>query len=211
MCIRDRFDPQNWTYPKNDIHKYFELKTKLNNIVREKARMICFSIDEPQFRISVYGHRSSGMWAHYGDKHRGVCVLLDRDTFIHENKKIIDIKGRVKYTNELKKPEINLSTIQEIDDSTVDNLIKELRNSIFFTKLKDWRYENEYRIVNYRHPETEFASIKDSIVGIVLGMRVNDNYLPTILRLTHKSTKVYKAVFHNKYILKDCINGHIRY
>ena len=206
-----QFDPENWTYPDNDIHKYFELKTQLNHIVRENARMICFSFDEAPTWLSVYGYRSSTMWAHYGDKHKGVCVVLDRNKFVKENRARIDLLGKVKYTKELKKPEINLASINVITEKTVQNVVRELRQVIFFSKLKDWRYENEYRVVNYKNPTVEFCSIKDSLVGIILGMRVNDNYLPTILRLVNKNVTISKAIFHNKYILKECINGYIKY
>jgi len=205
-----QFDPENWTYPDNDILKYFDLKSKLNHIVRENARMICFSIDDTTW-ISVYGYRSSGMWAHYGNKHKGVCVVLDRNRFVNENRKWIDLVGRVKYTNELRKPEINLTNINTIDEKTVQNTVKELRQAIFFSKLKDWRYENEYRVVNYNNPLVKFCSIKDSLVGIILGTRVDDNYLPTILRLVNNNVTISKAVFHNKYMLKECINGYIKY
>lgn len=206
-----QFDPKNWTYPDNDIHNYFTLKTQLNQIVREKARMICFSIDEAPSWISVYGYRSSSMWAHYGDKHKGVCVVLDRNKFVKENRKCIDFLGKVKYTNELRRPEINLSSINAITEKTVQNVIRELKHAIFFSKLKDWRYENEYRVVNYNNSSVEFCSIKDSLIEIILGTRVNDNYLPTILRMVSKKATIRKAVFHNKFILKECINGYIQY
>ncbi|WP_157687193.1 DUF2971 domain-containing protein [Burkholderia lata] len=76
------------------------------------------------------------MWAHYGDRHRGICLGFDVvDAEIHQ----------VQY-------EANKLTglLEHIESGS--HLLEEQFRAILTTKFKDWEYEREWRI---------FASLKN--------------------------------------------------
>lgn len=45
----------------------------------------------------------------------------------------------------------------------------------YFTKLKDWENENEFRILAYGDDDFYIPQIKEAIVGIVIGEQIKSN------------------------------------
>ena len=70
------------------------------------------------------------MWAHYADKHRGICLQFD---IVEDDRNALDALMHVQYTN------MNYS-FNYIHDS--DGYIRKL----VCTKALDWAYENEIRV-----------------------------------------------------------------
>lgn len=62
------------------------------------------------------------MWAHYGDKHKGVCVELDKCDFLQENISLIhsDLLRPINYKefdptkSQEKHKEVNLDTMKKL-------------------------------------------------------------------------------------------------
>lgn len=77
------------------------------------------------------------MWAHYAAGHRGVCLKFR----MNEWSKAGDLDGwvirKVRYS--IERPLLDLSHTEQ--DTT------ETLNGIAFTKHRDWRYENEWRML----------------------------------------------------------------
>ncbi len=71
------------------------------------------------------------MWSHYGERHKGMCLGFEA----HDNllKPIAYKRRRIVLT-------------QWRDDNSV-NPPTELKESLLYTKFKDWNYENERRVV----------------------------------------------------------------
>jgi hypothetical protein len=75
--------------------------------------------------------RSPVMWAHYADKHTGVCLGFD----------VADaLLTKVKYTNK----KINASFGEHLPSF---GLSADLLTKLVSTKALDWKYENEYRVM----------------------------------------------------------------
>lgn len=111
------------------------------------------------------------MWSHYADSHKGVCVGFDfskKPLIINKNEYVFE---EVKYDDRNK--------IDDID----------LRMSSLLYKFKDWKYENEFRLIldnstnfdkNYNlRINVEF--IKEIVFGILtpikyIGALINELY-----------------------------------
>jgi hypothetical protein len=86
----------------------------------ENIGLICFSED----------FRSPVMWAHYGDKHYGVCLGFDvRDDLA---KKVQYKPDRLKRLLDTSKPLLGLDA-EKLED-------------VLLTKYQDWSYEREWRV-----------------------------------------------------------------
>jgi hypothetical protein len=75
--------------------------------------------------------KSPAMWAHYADKHRGICLGMDvKDSLVSEVK-YTDEKIRVEFGQHLPK----------------HGLSAELLSRVLLTKATCWLYENEHRLL----------------------------------------------------------------
>lgn len=63
-----------------------KLTEEISEVLRDDCKMICFSKNYKQ----TLGSELSPMWAHYGGKHKGICLKIDKEKFLEENKDIID-------------------------------------------------------------------------------------------------------------------------
>ncbi len=115
------------------------------------------------------------MWAHYGNNHKGYCVIFelnfkklfevlliseDKQSEWHHNfyakkeiiycevNKLVDVKTvitRVNYMDQLELPEIIMDEMINIYDEYEKT--KYLINNSLGVKHKDWEYEDEYRLI----------------------------------------------------------------
>ena len=120
----------------------------VSTLIRKHCKMLCFSMDYQDF----FGYEYSRMWALYGDNHTGVCIALDKEKFIEENKKFIQpelFKEIQYYEFKVANPQTNI----EIDFEQIRNggiyayIQGEFRpkniDYLFFTKNKEWESERE--------------------------------------------------------------------
>lgn len=148
------------------------------------------------------------MWAQYAENNNGVCFIFDKSklTFCIEKqlKNNLILSNSIDYVSNFKSTEFNqdvyndfLIYIDQKKDSTDQkNIYKQknkkdcdfLKNHLdfvmfnYFTKLDDWKNENEYRFLAYGKKEYYVPNIFDSIVGIVVGEKIEDSNL-TIIKL----------------------------
>ncbi len=95
------------------------------------------------------------MWAHYGDCHRGFVVGFDTDSEFFKRGALGGLR-KVTYANtRARVPERDgrYATREELDS---------YNKSVFFTKSRDWRYEEELRIL--RHPQ-DADCVRDGLNG----------------------------------------------
>lgn len=170
--------------------------SEVNALLKKNCKTLCFSQDYK----GKWGCASSQMWAHYGDKHRGICLELDKKAFIKENPHIDwSLFKNVKYVNH-KIPKIsdkpndnpfNQKTINYISakkagfENYVLNVFRKKHLDYFyFTKNKEWESEREIRIIHFGDDSIkEFCSIKGSLRNIHLGIKFDDAELPSIQKL----------------------------
>ncbi len=105
-------------------------ENKIQKRVDTQARILSFASGR-----NAPGHPL--MWAHYADGHRGACLKFHMNEWC----KAGDLQGwvirKVRYS--IERPLLDLSGTEQ---DTTDTL-----NRIAFTKHKNWRYENEWRMV----------------------------------------------------------------
>lgn len=117
------------------------------------------------------------MWAHYADGHKGFCVEYDFST---EFRKQMVSFNRVRYdTVDLSKEKLSIT-------------------EAFATKSKEWKYENEVRLISYNSEidgdfDTVFLDELSSIVAIYFGLKCSDERISIIKTLLKgRGIKLYQ-------------------
>lgn len=141
---------------------------------------------ENNFEDYKYGVSRSAMWAHYGDMHKGVCIIFDGKV-LHENicKKVTELGGNpdedvrcgfVRYDF------VNSVVPNKGATEDVYSLIQNYELN-FLRKSSDWKSEHEFRwIVAGKQQSNLLVSIRDAVKGIIVGSDFNDIYLPLLER-----------------------------
>lgn len=158
-----------------------ELWGRLRDLIDTKYKVCCFSGDYLKNNEKYFGYQLVRMWATYGDNHKGVCLVIDKEKFSEENK--VDNKNtflqEINYgtsaSNIIYKESKNLNTNY---NQATEDLINYNLNTIFFSKHHDWITENEIRFLT--NSNKKFCSIENSLQKIVLGMDFNLKYRPSI-------------------------------
>lgn len=117
---------------------------------------------------------------HYGDNHKGVCLEIDKEKFIAENingtqntiKIDPDYLREIKYFNNINTITVDYDKFKsKISKKYTQQLQKQNIENLCFTKLNDWSYESEYRLLHIsNNTENEYCSIRNSLTSIYLGI-----------------------------------------
>lgn len=146
----------------------------------DKYRFVCFSKD----RRDVPGFKLPTMWAHYGEKHKGVCLEIDLDKIDFSiYKKGSIIKKSVKYDIPDSESKVILGTPVQNETPTdfirrsISEHVEKWESANIFTKLKDWKIENEYRIV-YKNDDNDehYLDISQALTHVYLGINASKNW-----------------------------------
>ncbi len=100
---------------------------KLQSIIDETSRLIKADMDR-RYRVYCLTTKPACplMWAHYGDKHHGICLEFDATQK--------DLCAAIKVQYRETYPTFPLNDGEDI--------------SPFYTKSADWEYEDEYRLIS---------------------------------------------------------------
>lgn len=148
-----------------------------------KAHVLCLSRDTKDSSGLVRrGYAISALWAHYGDKHAGVCLALDR-TLLHERlRKAYGeesvIGAPVSYDTARTTGATWGVHSQDLLSRGLIAFRKDVREFLpnrWLVKDEDWGAEREYRFL-VRDLQTEFAYI--DIEGCVVGICAGDRFPP---------------------------------
>ena len=125
--------------------------------IRLSYKQISFTMDYDTY---FKGCMSPMMWGLYADKRKGVCIEIDYEKLALPE---ACMAHSIIYKPVLKKKQqiaANVHTIMQ-----VRNYIKKNKLSIFFTKHKCWKEENEFRIVSN---QDDFLDIREAISAVYL-------------------------------------------
>jgi hypothetical protein len=131
------------------------------------------------------GHSRPAMWWHYGDKHRGACLVFDKvalDAAVRAAPNALHpiLCGRVEYHNPSPLAsflgsnlglDIDCVSLLQfgVDEAAKRHLGRHAR-MLLFTKLRDWEPEREFRwAVSVDSEEDHFIEFAGSLVGIIIG------------------------------------------
>ena len=150
------------------------------------------------------------MWDQYADKHKGVCLMFDRDKINEDISKVYGDykihKRKVKYLHEpipetiknIKYEELIKFGIKEV----IQKKIEENVNRFFFQKALDWQSEFEYRwliVTKENVEEYLYFPICNAIRAIILGTNINDE--------NEKKLIDYSKMFKVRLYRMDWMNG----
>ena len=118
------------------------------------------------------------MWAQYADNHHGVCLEIDEDLFISENRHLNIFKfENIQYKLEIKaRLHWNINVCRE---ENIQSIIDSHFSSLFLTKSHYWEKEYEKRLLLFEDDLCKLRIAK-SLIGIHYGLS-HDNSLDVAL------------------------------
>lgn len=170
---------------------YF-MKTYWFNEIRNNYGISCFTKDpsEPL------------MWAHYADKHSGLCLIYDQNKILHGLKDIDDLFDYclIDYLN---KPVV---TFYEKNNQIEFNS----NIPIISSKSVHWKYEKEIRLFTevglyYKKQGTSFSVLPSSLKGIIYGAKMSEDNLNAISYILRNDPLYKHVIEYQAYI--DYMNG----
>ncbi|MFA5251280.1 MAG: DUF2971 domain-containing protein [Phycisphaerae bacterium] len=198
--------PANWEQKLNEQFEKGEIQKNLRDVTRASINYY----RRKSFLLSVSQEaRSTVMWAHYADKHKGAVIGIDFDRILLKS----GIKmHRVTYSEQ--RPKINI-----LDDSEKAKYYETL-----VTKSTEWTYEREFRVIfddaylmdleqqglaclkDFNGKKTWFLRLDPkSIKEIIFGLYTEDGLKLAIRKLTEQSElqhiKLYQAEESETYTL----------
>jgi hypothetical protein len=201
-----RFDGVSWTGedpPTNDLHM---IREQFIDKQLKYSKIFCTTIDSDKNPYRLNTKRCFGrprMWAQYGDNHKGVCFVFDRESLKSKILKSVPDgmefwADNIEYKDDLKNVSAGSSTFyyKRADwgkiEVAIKNHIERYKEAFFFRKDSDWIGESEWRGVIYQEKEGHvYFGFGDSLKAIVMGVDCPDVYLPTLQKLA-KSIPIFK-------------------
>jgi hypothetical protein len=98
---------------------------------------------------------SAMMWSHYADSHRGICIGFDSG---------MDIFAKAQ--------PVTYSHVRHTVDPVHDSNEQRLANSLLL-KSADWKYEKEWRYIDFEVGPGKYQLTGPVIRGVVLGARIS--------------------------------------
>jgi len=146
------------------------------------------------------------MWSQYGDNHKGVCLIFDKEELNESFRYLnpIGIKSKeVQYLSNLEKT-INHIFIAPLEHQSILKDPRELYKVInsnyimdnrFFRKHIDWKDENEFRWLLFMEETNDvYAYCEKALKAIVFGCDVPQSYYSS---LKYYAIPTYSLIFIN--------------
>jgi hypothetical protein len=168
---------------------YFKTLATLDHL-KETVRIISFTADDETqaFVDGVFarGFSHPRLWEQYADDHRGVCLCFKKDPLIQEaTRQDRELRhGPVVYRNgsiDLHATSVDLNRVQTVGaEATLEEHLAGHFDELFFTKLRDWETEVEYRLATrfYEDDLDIYLDVSASLDSVILGALVARQYGP---------------------------------
>lgn len=135
-------------------------------------KQISFTTDQ----VPKRGYDIPAMWGHYAEKGKGVCLVFDKRSLVNY------VKGRktlyskeVEYFDSLRPDDFQYNEHY----GAIEKYIRESKDTLFFHKSNDWRYEQEYRVITLTK-NLKSINVKNSLVGAILFSESKDGLLNSV-------------------------------
>ncbi len=142
-----------------------------------------------------FGHLKSRMWQQYGDSHNGTCLVFSKADLIKNMKNVASKENfflwhkKIEYKNpgDIKWPTLKIKS--EIDRNNIDDIFAQTYKETLFTKDKDYKDENEYRLYAYSLNEDSqieeiFVDVSHCLKAVICGDRCSKNSLKEIYKIS---------------------------
>ena len=214
--LRGTNDPKESKNWKFDFHlgdgaspshiESMELWEIISEEIKSKCKVLCFSKDKKglgdDFLNDIYlrGFAKSRMWAQYGDNHKGVCLIFNKQSIeallIEQFGSISDLYATdIKYKNRPLKGDIfkspyslNYPLLKELGVTEyVRRHIYTHNDELIFEKSLDWRDEDEYRyMLLIENINNQYLKYENALCGVVFGADTDDKDQRRIFQMTYK-------------------------
>lgn len=137
--------------------------------------------------------RSALMWSHYADSHKGVCLGFDANVDIFAKAQ------RVSYSS-------TRSAVDPVHDSNREGLSKSL-----LLKAYDWRYEREWRYIDFRRLPGIHRLPENALCEVVLGARISasdEGYILEWIADMKVEPRIVRAVISHDHFRVDLTPHH---
>ncbi len=184
---------------REEVLLFAEMNRKAEGIQHE-VKVLSLTRDDtsprpPETAIFGSGLVHPRLWEHYAENHHGVCLCFDLGG-------LIDMLGALRETGRFdhgpviyRDGEIDLAARQFLlsearkhgPDKAIRDHVANHVAELFFTKLRDWETEFEYRFtVHGSDPDPVFVSVRHALRAVVIGAATNTNYLPALGELVDR-------------------------
>lgn len=170
-----------------------ELWQLIDTHLRRHAKVGCFTQDWelPEHvadRDALRGWAHLSLWAHYGERHAGVCLRFDRERLVAALERSAGTgphwAGEVRYTRTSLGPlhPIDLGQVNEFGVDAVALAFAVLNHDmVFFRKHADWETESEYRLVLLGNSVAPaYIDVREALTGVVLGEGFPHHSMPEL-------------------------------
>ena len=169
-----------------------EKMMEASELILNNVHTFCTSIStnsETDF-ISKTSFGKPKMWAHYGQKHKGICLLFGKEEL---KKKIVSSNPQKNWINEIRygykeEPKRDYTPysiyIKNNVEEEVINHLDIYKDELLFKKNPDWSSEAEYRFAIYCREEYFNVEIESSLKAVILGYHFSDVYIDLIKEIS---------------------------
>ena len=185
-------DPNRWVFKNWEKGNTSEtIRDQLSDHFKNRTKVVCFSRDIQgdwgpgccPIDFCARGHSKPRMWATYGDDHKGVCLIFDRELLERAFKNGLNGRGQllpggaVHYGDKLPDDERKAAVFDQKEladdfEKTLRQKIKDHHDIYFFYKHVDWSTEDEYRfIITGGEPGPIELAFGNALVGVVVGIK----------------------------------------
>ncbi|QYJ03246.1 DUF2971 domain-containing protein [Nocardioides panacisoli] len=195
-----------------------ELWREIDRHIRMHSKVACFTNDwdlpeAVSDRNALRGWSHLSLWAHYGQRHAGLCLRFDRQKLLSafeaaKCSAVHQFSGDVRYrTVSLGSgPEaINLRQIQEFGaDAAALRYSETHQQDLFFSKHIDWSNESEFRLVRTDLSLSPFnLDITDALNGVFLGDEFPQERIAALQAVLWPlgSVPTFQLRFHNRHLV----------
>jgi len=190
----------------------------LSDALKDHARVLCFCTDTAPLTgdhlhdVNMRGFSKPRMWAQYGDGHRGVCLVINKERLEQELKrtclpKAIDVYGGlVSYVDKSVHDApfggpfvLGADELAErgFEQYWKDHAIQ-YHKELYFEKKTDWKNESEFRYLALFEDESDvFVSINHALEGIVFGYCTPENEVKALKKMLHNGEEYIGLTWKN--------------
>ncbi len=155
-----------------------EINVEANNF-NDSVFQVCFCTNSsakkfndqtyPQFE--KFGFAKPRMWDQYGDKYKGVCLILSKQEILKSLDRVRYKYREIDYTTyqkfEKKMNNYNTKLVKIKDHERCFNTYTDFIKEVVFLKHVDYQNESEFRICSFSN-EDQGIDISGSLKGIVM-------------------------------------------
>lgn len=175
--------------PPEEYTAFVETELGAFHEARDAIRIVSFSSDgnpiggsegsfgtDPFKRRNARAYAIAPMWAHYADRHRGVCVVFSKE-------KLLDSAGSewrngyVQYFNGVNEVSLAAGTAHGPNVHKDEPTWRDALDQAVFTKNSHWFYEREFRLMSNTATTIPIA---ESVGAIILGFDFPSHLLPVL-------------------------------